>query len=85
MAQGEKVEYQKTLQTLIHQLQTINQSAGYTAIDAMLVLLREGLESLLIVVALISALNASGQQRGKKYVYVGVFWGFWQVCLGRWH
>lgn len=82
MAQGEKVEHQKTLQTLIHQLQTINQSAGYTAIDAMLVLLREGLESLLIVVALISALNASGQQRGKKYVYVGVFLGLLASVLG---
>lgn len=82
MAQGEKVEHQKTLQTLIHQLRTINQSVGYTAIDAMLVLLREGLESLLIVVALISALNASGQQRGKKYVYVGVLLGLLASVLG---
>ena len=41
----------------------------------MLILLREGLEALLILMALLSALTAAKQYKGKKYVYAGVVTG----------
>lgn len=71
MAKGDKLSQEK-LSNIINDLKAINPTAHYTAIDSMLILLREGLEALLIVMALITALNASGQKRGKKWVYGGV-------------
>ena len=75
MANGQKPEQQANLQTLISELAQINPAAQYTAIDSMLILLREGLEALLVVVALLSALTAANQPRGKKWVYGGVVTG----------
>ncbi|MFM1654590.1 FTR1 family protein [Brevibacillus sp. B_LB10_24] len=51
---------------------------GYTALDAALVLLREGLEALLIVSALLSFLNKANQADKQKWIWAGV--GFGIVC-----
>lgn len=75
MATGEKAEQQANLQNIIDELAKINPKAQYTAIDSMLILLREGLEALLIVMALITALKAAKQASAKKYVYAGVMTG----------
>lgn len=75
MANGQKPEQQANLQTLINELAQINPTAQYTALDSMLILLREGLEALLVVIALLSALTAANQPRGKKWVYGGVVTG----------
>ncbi|MFC0819933.1 FTR1 family iron permease [Moraxella marmotae] len=82
MAQGQNPKHQQDLADLIEQLQAINPQAGYTAVDAMLILLREGLEALLIVVALISALVAAKQTRAKIWVYAGVVAGLFASILG---
>ncbi|WP_084349724.1 FTR1 family iron permease [Moraxella oblonga] len=71
MAKGD-IASQDKLSNIINDLKKINPTAHYTAVDSMLILLREGLEALLIVMALITALNASGQKQGKKWVYGGV-------------
>jgi len=76
LAHGESLAQQKQLQSLINELALINPQAQYSAIDAMLILLREGLEALLIVMALISALNVARQEAGKRWVYGGVLAGF---------
>lgn len=81
MAKGDK-ENIAQLSALIADLKTINPAANYTALDSMLILLREGLEALLIVLALITALNASGQTRGKKWVYGGVGLGLVGSVVG---
>lgn len=72
MATGDKATSQATLQNLIDELSVINPNTAYTATDAMLILLREGLEALLIIMALLTALNASKQPKGKKWVIAGV-------------
>ncbi|MFW2176697.1 MULTISPECIES: FTR1 family iron permease [unclassified Moraxella] len=72
MASGHDPKQQANLQTLIDELRQINPTAQYSAVDSMLILLREGLEALLIIVALLSALNVAKQAKGKKYVYAGV-------------
>lgn len=81
MATGDANAQQK-LADLIGQLKQINPTVRYTAVDSMLILLREGLEALLIVIALMAALNASGQTQGKKWVYGGVSLGIFGSVLG---
>ena len=82
MASGQDPKQQAILQGLIDELNTINPIAKYSAIDAMLILLREGLEALLIVMALVSALNVAKQPKGKKFVYAGVVGGLLASVAG---
>ncbi|MCJ8013878.1 FTR1 family protein [Paenibacillus sp. KQZ6P-2] len=49
---------------------------SYTAWDAALVILREGLEAILIISALLSYLKRSGNTQGRKYIWSGVGTGF---------
>ncbi|BFH60980.1 FTR1 family protein [Paenibacillus azoreducens] len=44
---------------------------SYTAWDAALVLLREGLEAILVIAALLSYLKRSGNKEGRKYIWSG--------------
>lgn len=74
MAKGDKPS-QADLATLIERLQVINPNARYSWVDAMLILLREGLEALLIVMALLTALTVANQPKGKKWVILGVVTG----------
>ncbi|MDR9856663.1 FTR1 family protein [Paenibacillus sp. VCA1] len=46
-------------------------SHHYTAWDAALVLLREGLEAILVIAALLSYLKRSGHREGRKYIWSG--------------
>ncbi len=82
MASGHNPKQQQILQNLIDELAEINPQAQYTAIDSMLILLREGLEALLIVMALISALTVANQPHGKKWVYAGVIAGVLASVIG---
>lgn len=82
MANGSDPKNQQTLQAIITELNQINPQAQYSAIDAMLILLREGLEALLIIIALLSALTAAKQVRGKKWVYAGVIVGLLASLAG---
>lgn len=75
MATGQDPQQQANLQQLINELNAINPTAQYTAVDSMLILLREGFEALLILMALLSALTVAKQHKGKKYVYGGVVAG----------
>ncbi|MFO1383263.1 MAG: FTR1 family protein [Moraxella osloensis] len=60
----------------------VNPTAQYTAVDSMLILLREGLEALLIVISLLSALTAAKQVKAKKWVYAGVAFGLLASIAG---
>ncbi|EHJ52544.1 FTR1 family iron permease [Streptococcus macacae] len=75
MARGHDKKYQKELKNLISELKAVLNSGSYSFIDAMLILLREGVEALLIVLALIGTLKASKQKRGLKWVYLGAALG----------
>ena len=71
MVKGTDKQYQEQLQGLIVELSQIDTKAKYTFIDAMFILLREGVEALLIVLALVSSLKAANQKKGLRWVYTG--------------
>ena len=75
MVKGKDSEYQEKLSSLIAELSQIDTSASYNAFDAMLILLREGVEALLIVMALVTTLKAAKMRKGLKWVYGGAFSG----------
>ena len=71
MVKGKDKDYQDQLASLISELEQIDTSGSYTFFDAMLILLREGVEALLIVMALVTTLKASKMKKGLKWVYTG--------------
>ena len=75
MVKGKDSEYQEKLSSLIAELSQIDISASYNAFDAMLILLREGVEALFIVMALVTTLKAAKMRKGLKWVYGGSFAG----------
>lgn len=75
MVKGSEKEYQDQLQSLINDLSQIDTSASYNFFDAMLILLREGVEALLIVMALVTTLKAAKMKKGLKWVYTGAVMG----------
>lgn len=75
MVKGNEKKYQDQLQALINDLSQIDTSSSYNFFDAMLILLREGVEALLIVVALVTTLKAAKMKKGLKWVYTGAVMG----------
>ena len=75
MVKGQEQAYQEKLSSLISELSQIDTTASYNAFDAMLILLREGVEALLIVMALVTTLKAAKMRKGLKWVYGGAFAG----------
>ena len=69
-----KGDYQK-LDSIVNDLLKIDTTSEYTLIDASLILLREGLEALVIIIALVSSINAIGYKKGIKYVWGGAILG----------
>lgn len=65
----------KQLNTFRTEIELIQGDSDYRIWDAALILLREGLEALLIILALVSFLNKSGQNKMRKWIYVGAFVG----------
>ncbi|WP_314011476.1 FTR1 family protein [Pseudostreptobacillus hongkongensis] len=64
-----------SLDNLINELSQIDTKAEYSFFDAMFILLREGLEALVIVMALVSSMKAMNNKKGTKYVYLGAIFG----------
>ncbi|MFF2177769.1 FTR1 family protein [Lysinibacillus sp. NPDC058147] len=63
------------LDTFRTEIELIQDDSDYTLWDAALILLREGLEALLIIMALVSFLDKSGQKTMRKWIYAGAFVG----------
>lgn len=74
-ARGATQENLLRFQNLIESVEALDINAGYTAIDAAIVLLREGVEALLIIMALLAALQAANQTRGQHWVIGGAVLG----------
>ena len=81
MVKGSEKEYQEKLEKLIADLSQIDTSARYNAFDAMLILLREGVEALLIVMALVTTLKAAKLRKGSSGFMVVLSQESWQVWL----
>jgi high-affinity iron transporter len=56
---------------MLAQLQGLTGTAGYSAWDAALILLREGMEALLVLAALLAALRKAGTNGGARWIWAG--------------
>ena len=81
MVKGSEQKYQDQLKNLISELSKIDTKSNYTALDSMLILLREGVEALIIVLSLASALKAAKQRKGLIWIYTGAVVGILSSIL----
>lgn len=65
------VDLKKQLNDFKQQIQLVQGDQNYSMWDAALILLREGLEALLIILALVAFLKKSDQQHMTKWIYLG--------------
>ncbi|MFA9492886.1 FTR1 family protein [Streptococcus sp. E17BB] len=84
MAKFSEKDSQQDLRDLISQLKTIDTTAAYTPFDSMLILLREGVEALLIVLSLVGVLRSVGQKKGLRWVYGGAVAGLVASAVTAW-
>ncbi len=63
------------LHTFRKEIELIQEESDYTLWDAALILLREGFEALLIILALATFLERAGQKRMRKWIYAGALAG----------
>ncbi|RRN04893.1 FTR1 family iron permease [Bibersteinia trehalosi] len=82
MAKSHEIANQAKLAELITNLKLLNLGSRYNAFDAMFILLREGLEALLIIMALLTTLNATKQPNAKHWVYAGAGLGILASIVG---
>lgn len=82
MVKGNQPANLQQFQTLINDLNRLDLAGSYGVLDAMLVLLREGVEALLIIMALLTTLNATKQPRAKRWVYAGAGLGLGASIIG---
>ena len=75
MVKGQDPTYQTKLESLIDELKQINKASQYFYWDVTLIVLREGLEAMLIVLALVASLKSLKAKRPLAYVYAGTATG----------
>ncbi|TDL98409.1 hypothetical protein ERX27_02945 [Macrococcus brunensis] len=66
-----KTDIQQDLKQLNQKIQLAISKTNYTFIDAALIMLREGVEALLIIMALISVTKKARQPKGTRWIIVG--------------
>lgn len=62
----------KTLDAMIAYLTPLAQKTSYTMWDAAMIPIREGLEALLVVGALLAFVNKSKDRKGKLWIWIGI-------------
>jgi high-affinity iron transporter len=65
-------EATKTIDSMIGYLEPLSGKSSYNMLDATTILLREGLEALLVIVALLAFLKKSGHEDKNKWIWSGV-------------
>ncbi|MDQ0199028.1 FTR1 family iron permease [Neobacillus ginsengisoli] len=65
----------ETIDSMVKYLTPLANKSQYTYWDAAMILIREGLEALLVVIALMSFVKKSGEGRGKGWIWSGVLGG----------
>lgn len=66
---------EKTIDNMIKYLTPLAEKSNYTYWDAAMILIREGLEALLVVIALMSFVKKSGDGKGNGWIWTGVLSG----------
>lgn len=82
MVRTNQAENLQAFQSLISELKQLKLGDSYGIIDAMLILLREGLEALLIIMALLTTLNVTNQPKAKRWIYAGAGLGIFASVIG---
>jgi high-affinity iron transporter len=62
----------QTIQNMRDYLEPLSGKSSYTMLDVITILLREGLEALLVVIALLGFLKKSGHEDKKKWIWYGI-------------
>ncbi|RDU68975.1 iron permease [Helicobacter cholecystus] len=75
VARGATQENLAHFENLLQSLEKLDINAQFSAFDAAIILLREGIEALLIVMALLTALQAANQSKGRAWVIGGAMLG----------
>lgn len=70
---GQKIT--ELISSFIKEIELVQTSSNFTYWDSALILLREGLEALLIIIALIAFLKKANQENQTKWIYIG-------ACVG---
>ncbi|WP_223593018.1 FTR1 family iron permease [Neobacillus bataviensis] len=65
----------QTIDNMVKYLTPLAEKSSYTYWDAAMILIREGLEALLVVIALMSFVKKSGESKGKGWIWTGVLSG----------
>ncbi|MDR7071073.1 FTR1 family iron permease [Fictibacillus barbaricus] len=65
-------EAKKTIKEMRNYLAPLAMKSSYNMMDAVTILLREGLEALLVIVALLGFLKKSGHEDKKQWIWMGV-------------
>lgn len=65
----------KIIDNMIKYLTPLASKSEYTYWDAAMILIREGLEALLVVIALLSFVKKSGESKGKGWIWTGILGG----------
>ncbi|MGK9044326.1 FTR1 family protein [Mammaliicoccus vitulinus] len=71
LEQDNKDDIQTHLETINHEIKSTISKTSYTFWDAALILLREGVEALLIVMALLTVTRKSEQRKASKWIVIG--------------
>lgn len=82
MAKGAEHTNQQQFQRLIEDLKALNTEGHYSFIDAMLILLREGLEALVIIMALVTTVKAANRSSAIGWIYSGAGLGIFASLIG---
>jgi high-affinity iron transporter len=65
-------EAKQSIEAMVGYLQPLAAKTAYNMLDAVTILLREGLEALLVIVALLAYLKKSGHEDKRKWIWSGV-------------
>ncbi|QJF24362.1 FTR1 family iron permease [Mammaliicoccus vitulinus] len=71
LKQDNKDDIQAHLESINHEIKSTISKTSYTFWDAALILLREGVEALLIVMALLTVTRKSEQRKASKWIVIG--------------
>lgn len=82
LVKGNELKNMANFRSLLDELAQLDVDGSYGVLDAMLILLREGVEALLIIMALLTTLNAANQPRAKRWIYTGAGLGLGASVLG---
>lgn len=81
VARGATQENLARFENLLQSLEALDINAEFTAFDTAIILLREGVEALLIIMALLAALQAANQPKGKVWVIGGAVFGVFSSLI----